>query len=383
MAGGLQHVPVGPQVGELVARLLLGDQQPVEASEAFGVHLALQLAADFLLGLPPQFQGDDLAGSLADAVGDVVAGDVEDAAVVHDAAHQNMGVRMAGVVVIDRDPVELGLEVGLHRLHQVAGSLPQVGQLDAFLGGNDEAELVAVVAAPVEEGATVVRIALGGIDLPLLAVSVDAIALQIAQVRVHRLGAGEAAAARCTTLGVELHDPGLHHHAPSAGPCAPRVPAPGVPPLQDQGHARAPAARIEPPASLPGRAQPIGVAAGASDGLMHVGQEGLWTWPDRPHGPDAGAVADPARTDVETVFVGRHDVTIGRSNRRYKVENGGVGLWRRNTCYSVETAESPAAHIAVATQNSIENTEKISFFGTGAPRRVGEIAPKNNVQTNT
>jgi NAD(P)-dependent dehydrogenase (short-subunit alcohol dehydrogenase family) len=37
----------------------------------------------------------------------------------------------------------------LHRLHQVA-----------FFGGDDEAELVAVVAAPIEEGAAVLHIAL-------------------------------------------------------------------------------------------------------------------------------------------------------------------------------------------------------------------------------
>lgn len=61
---------------------------------------------------------------------------------------------------------------------------------------------------------------------------------------------------------------------------------------------------------------------------------------------------------------------------------GGVGPWRRNTCYSVETAESRTAHIAGATQNSIENTQKIGFLGTRTPRRVGEPTPENNVQTN-
>jgi hypothetical protein len=76
-------------------------------------------------------------------------------------------------------------------------------------------------------------------------------------------------------------------------------------------------------------------------------------------------------------------VTIGRSNRRYKIENGGIGPWRRNTCTSVETAKSPAAHIAPATQNSIENTSKIGFSGTGAPRRIGGPLLENNVQTNT
>ena len=289
-------------------------------------------------------------------MGDVVVVDVEDAAVIHDAAHQDMGVRVSGVVVIDRDPVELGAEIGLHRLHQVAGGLPQVSQLDAFLGGHDESELVAVVAAPVEEGAAVIYVALGGIDLSLLAAAVDAIALQIAQVGVHRLGAGEPATACRAPLGVELHDPGLHRHAPGAGRHAAGIPAAGVPPLQGSGSHRTPATRIEPPASLPGRAQPIGVAAGAADGLMHLGQEGFRAWPGRPHGPDAGVVADPARTDAETVFIGRHDVTIGRSNGRYKAKTGVVGLWRRNTCTSVETAESHMAHIAGAIQNGIEKT---------------------------
>jgi len=116
---------------------------------------------------------------------------------------------------------------------------------------------------------------------------------------------------------------------------------------------------------------------------MHLCQEGLWARPNRAHGPDAGAVADPAGTDTEVVFVGRHDLTIERSNRRYKVENGGVGAWRRNTCYSVETVEPHTAHIAGAIQNSIENIEQIGFSGTGAPRRLSEPAPENNVQTNT
>lgn len=91
-------------------------------------------------------------------------------------------------------------------------------------------------------------------------------------------------------------------------------------------------------------------------GPMHLGQEGLGARPDHAHGSDTGVVADPAGTDAETVFVGRHDLTIERSNRRYKIENEGVGPWRRNTCYSVETAKSRAAHIASAIQNGIEKT---------------------------
>ena len=130
-----------------------------------------RLLVDFLLGLPAQLQGDDLAGPLTDAVSDVVAGDVEGLAVVCDAPDDDMGVGMAGVVVIDGDPVELGVEVGFHLLHQIAGGLPQVGQFHAVLRRDDEAELVAVVASAFDEGAAVLHVALGGIGLALLAVT--------------------------------------------------------------------------------------------------------------------------------------------------------------------------------------------------------------------
>jgi len=41
------------------------------------------------------------------------------------------------------------------------------------------------------------------------------------------------------------------------------------------------------------------------------------------------------------------------------------------------------AHIATATQNSIENTGKIDFSAAAAPRAFGGKPPKNNVQTKT
>jgi hypothetical protein len=83
------------------------------------------------------------------------------------------------------------------------------------------------------------------------------------------------------------------------------------------------------------------------------------------------------------VFVVRHDATIGRSSRRHKVENDGVGLWRRNTCCRVETAELRTPHVAGTTQNTIENIIEIDLTDASAPRALGGEALKNNVQTNT
>jgi hypothetical protein len=116
---------------------------------------------------------------------------------------------------------------------------------------------------------------------------------------------------------------------------------------------------------------------------MHLGPERLRARPDSARGAPAGPIADPAGTDAETVFVVCHDATIERSNRRHKVENDGVGLWRRNTCYSVETAELRTTHVAGATQNTIENIAEIDFSDAAAPRAFSGKPPKNNVQTNT
>jgi hypothetical protein len=116
---------------------------------------------------------------------------------------------------------------------------------------------------------------------------------------------------------------------------------------------------------------------------MHLRQERLRARPDSARGAPASTVADPTGTDAEMVFVVRHDATIGRSNSRHKVENDGVGPWRRNTCHSVEAVEPRTTHVAGATHNTIENIAEIDFAGTSAPCPYARQPPKNNVQTNT
>jgi hypothetical protein len=93
---GVAHVLVGAQVGKLPV-LLLGDQHPIEPGEAIGMHLALKLPRYLEFDLPAQFPGNNLAGPFANAVGDIVAGDVEGLAVLSHPAHEDMGVRVAGV----------------------------------------------------------------------------------------------------------------------------------------------------------------------------------------------------------------------------------------------------------------------------------------------
>jgi hypothetical protein len=136
-----------------------------------------------MFGLAAQFPGNNLACPFANAVGDVVAGDVESLAVLGDAAHEDMRVRVACVVVIDRDPVEFRPEVCFHLLHQIAGGLARVGQVRAILGRDDEAELMAIVASPLQESAAVLHVALGRIDLTLRAILGHAVPFEVTQVR--------------------------------------------------------------------------------------------------------------------------------------------------------------------------------------------------------
>ncbi len=182
---GVAHVLVGAQVVKLPP-LLLGDQHPVEPGEAIGIHLPLKLLRYLKLALATQFQRNDLTGSFADAIGDIVAGYVEGLAILGDAAQEDMRVRVSCVVVIDRDPVELRPEVRFHLLHQSAGGLTRIGQVRTILGRDDEAELMAVIASPLKEGAAILHVPLGRIDLALRAILRHAVPFEVTQVRLAR-----------------------------------------------------------------------------------------------------------------------------------------------------------------------------------------------------
>src|SRR3546814_6147368 len=97
---------------------------------------------------------------MSDWSSDVCSSDLR----VIDAAQHDVGVRMGGVEVIDRKPVEPGAEVGLHLRHQPADIGFEVGILRAVLGCNNKAELMALDIAPLVERITVVRVEPGCIS---------------------------------------------------------------------------------------------------------------------------------------------------------------------------------------------------------------------------
>ena len=200
-------------------------------------------------------------------------------------------------------------------------------ELYPVLGRDDEAELVAVLSAPFDERPAVLHVALGRIDLAFLAVAGHAVAFEIAQMRVHRLGADELPSARGAALRVELHDASLHRHPPRPRARTAPVPAPGAPALECQHRCSPSATRVEPAAALPGPRQSIGVAASAPDRLIHLadkaGRTGAQANAARGSKP-AATVADLAGTDAEIVFVVCHETTIGSRDTAGKREKAVV-----------------------------------------------------------
>src|SRR3546814_2239311 len=100
-----------------------------------------------------------------------------------------MGMGMAGVEMIDRDPVELRPKILFHPRHQPAGQWLQILIVRAVLGADDEAELMAVVLGLFEPGVAANLIAFGSIELAAPALARRPVPLDIAPMR---LGSAEA-----------------------------------------------------------------------------------------------------------------------------------------------------------------------------------------------
>jgi len=99
-----------------------------------------------------------------DPMADVVAGHHQVLALIVPAANDDVGVGMAGVEMIDRHPVEPGVEVALHLGHEVADEWLEVGKPRPLVGRDDEAELVRVLLRAIQEGAAVNVIARGLVE---------------------------------------------------------------------------------------------------------------------------------------------------------------------------------------------------------------------------
>ena len=258
---------------------------------------------------------------MADTVGDIVACDIEDATLLQDTADDDVGMGMAGVVMIDRNPVEARLQILLRLSHQVTCKTLQIGHLIGILGRNNEAELMPILAAPFDKGLAVSLILKRRIGLPFLAIPVDSIPFEVTKVRIDRFGRRPGL---CRTTepplpswGIELHDPGLDCDSTRAESAA-RVLLPTTITLclkKRRDELGTTTASIEPTASVAlasanrirSAPDPMGISSGPPDGHLDLLEERLGLQASA--GIDPGPpVAHAPRTYVKFVaLIRRHE----------------------------------------------------------------------------
>ncbi|MCY1298096.1 hypothetical protein D9M70_475660 [compost metagenome] len=174
----------------IVASLAL--QCAIQARPALQLHFALQGPLDLQIGARPQPFGRQFGGPVAETMGDVVTRDDEVLAGVVAPAQDDVDVRVVGIPMIHRHPVQARAQVGFHAPHQVPGVGAQVVQLGTVFWRDDEAEMVPVVLAALLECTKVGLVRLRPIGPPRLAIAAGAVALDVAQVLGQRPWAGLA-----------------------------------------------------------------------------------------------------------------------------------------------------------------------------------------------
>src|SRR5215467_9393183 len=107
-------------------------------------------------------------------------------------------MRMPGVEMVLCNPIEPRAEVLLHLSHHVPGEGPQVGKPVPVLRGDDEAELMPILATTFCERVTVCRVCLGGVQSAALAIAGGAVPLQVTDMGIGR-----------STAELQARDPGL------------------------------------------------------------------------------------------------------------------------------------------------------------------------------
>lgn len=176
---------IGRKVDDPVP-VCIANKLAVELCPAFGFDLALERLTDIEIGAQPEFLCDEVLGAGAHPLLDVVPGDDEVLAPFGDAAHDDVGVRMLGVPVIDTHPIELGAEVDFHLTNQLASETFEVGHIRRVLGRDDEAEMVAVILTALREGLGIGILDVGAEQVGLLPVTGHALAPEITEVSGQR-----------------------------------------------------------------------------------------------------------------------------------------------------------------------------------------------------
>jgi hypothetical protein len=228
--------------------------------------------------------------------------------------------------MVDRDPVEAGLEIHFHLPHEVAREAAKVGHFGCILGCDDEPKLMPISPAALHKGLAISLVLEGGIGFGPIAVTRNTIPFKVTQMGIDSPAHGPAhlRRPRALRLQIEPDHPCFHHHPPRPeAACGISLP-PTVRALPSErgNDLRASAARVEParPSSFPAagrsrcRAYPTRIAACLADRDLDLFEERL-----RPPIDACSTVAGPARSDPKILtVVACHDATIDIGKSRHK-----------------------------------------------------------------
>src|SRR5216683_2198547 len=173
---------IGRRVPEVKATFAgLGDQRPIDAGEAVLINLGRELASLLDFGDRTEFERHELACPIANAMGDVVAIDNQILAQLISTVDDDMNMGMAGIKMVHRDPIELRSQVSFEFAHEVAGEAGEVAEAHTVLRRDDDAKLVAIVLAAIEEGIAVGPVLRRRIQPAALTIARGAVALNITE----------------------------------------------------------------------------------------------------------------------------------------------------------------------------------------------------------
>jgi len=97
---------------------------------------------------------------------------------------------MAGVAMIDRNPVEARLQVLLYLPHEIACEAFQISHFVGVFGRHDKAELMPIFSTPLDEGLAVRLVLNSRIHPSSLTLPIDPVAFKVTKVSIDRLARG-------------------------------------------------------------------------------------------------------------------------------------------------------------------------------------------------
>jgi hypothetical protein len=184
------------RLGPHVEHPLVGfrDHRAVDTGEALSRDLGLKLGSQFQIRLRAEFERRPLLGTLPHPVRNVVLGDDEVLAEIVAAADYDVAVRVPGVEMVDRHPIEPRAEVLLYMSHYIPGEGPQVRKPVPVLRGDDETELMPILAAAFGERVAVCNFPLGTVQSAAFAIAGGAVPLQVTDMGIGSPAAGASCA---------------------------------------------------------------------------------------------------------------------------------------------------------------------------------------------